>query len=74
MTETWGVPGERVIAEGRLAVISKLENLGEPDFAIDTGLALLPPAAAGPAPRRDSAAARRKARRKAERQARRRNR
>jgi hypothetical protein len=38
MTETWGLPGERVIAEGREAVISYLESLGEPDFAIDTYL------------------------------------
>lgn len=38
MTETWGLPGERVIAEGREAVISYLEGLGEPDFAIDAYL------------------------------------
>jgi hypothetical protein len=38
MTATWGLPGERVIAEGRDAVISYLEGLGESDFAIDTYL------------------------------------
>jgi hypothetical protein len=38
MAETWGVPGERVIAEGSEAVISEPEDLGEPDFAIDTSL------------------------------------
>jgi hypothetical protein len=38
MTETWGQPGERVIADGRESVISYLEGLGEPDFAIDTYL------------------------------------
>jgi hypothetical protein len=35
MAATWGLPGERVIAESRKAVISFLEGLGEPDFAID---------------------------------------
>jgi hypothetical protein len=40
MTETWGVPGERVIAEGREAAISYPEDLGKPDFAKDTYLDL----------------------------------
>jgi hypothetical protein len=31
-----GCPGQRIIAEGREAVISKLEDLDEPHFAIDT--------------------------------------
>ena len=38
MTAMWGLPGERVIAEGRDAVISYLEGLGESDFGIDTYL------------------------------------
>jgi hypothetical protein len=38
MTATRGLPGERVIAEGRDAVIRYLEGLGESDFGIDTYL------------------------------------
>jgi hypothetical protein len=33
-----GLPGDRVIAEGREAVITHLKGLGEPDFGIDVYL------------------------------------
>ena len=38
MAETWGVPGERVIAEGTEGRDQQAGDLGEPDFAIDTYL------------------------------------
>lgn len=33
-----GLPGDRVVAEGREAVITYLKGLGEPDFGIDVYL------------------------------------
>jgi hypothetical protein len=38
VTETWGVPGDRVIAKGTAQVIARLEALGEPGFAVDAYL------------------------------------